>query len=324
MADNGKRTTPKTADRAQSAKPPAPRPSAVSTRSNSSALNDRLTVQPFDNEQALDFLAKYSFVPDNVEPNTETLANGLLMLAHRSNSAIVTEGLRAFATYARNITVTDISSKIRESLDGMLATAHEEQRQRLDDLTERCEQASIEMFGSANRVQNEVSKLSKTVEEVSRLHASLEESVEKAGAAVLSAQDQVAHIEHRPVEPATHAEGPTGPRRESYAAAVNQALPTSHASTLATQTLRAKQVLVDGINLNVADGVTLNERDLLEKAKVAIDLMREHGATAPDGVQIKSARIIPNGGVVYEMESPESASPFSGNTCHHGLANACK
>ncbi|TFY57318.1 hypothetical protein EVJ58_g7092 [Rhodofomes roseus] len=194
MADHGKRTTPKTADRAQSAKPPAPRPSNVSTRSNSSALNDRLTVQPFDNEQALDFLAKYSFVPDNVEPNTETLANGLLMLAHRSNSVIVTEGLRAFATYARNITVTDISSKIRESLDGMLATAHEEQHQRLDNLTERCEQASIEMFGSANRVQNKVSKLSKTVEEVLRLHASLGESVEKASATILSVMDAVERI----------------------------------------------------------------------------------------------------------------------------------
>lgn len=250
-------------------------------------------------ERAKAVLESKQLIPLNQTPNIEALYTGLLHLADGTNSATVKEALCAFSTYAKSISMSALATEIREKTTAAWSL--------LDGQAERLEQVHLNLDGCLNNAATQVRKLES-------IHAAVSREVEAVVARAMerlesSAKDMVTNVTEQ-VKEAT-ARGDSGEGRDvrpaSYAAAVRQTLPASHATTLAREDTRAKQVLVDGAPVSLPDGTRLTEEMLLEKAKVAWDGMGAAALGAPENAEFMSVRRLSNGGVLYEMASAEAA-----------------
>jgi len=71
---------------------------------------------------------------------------------------------------------------------------------------------------------------------------------------------------------------------------------------------QAKQVLIDGIDDETAEGGKLNMQGLIAKAKMTLEIMGRESTQIPDRLEFITAKRLRNGGTLYEMDSKASAS----------------
>jgi hypothetical protein len=91
----------------------------------------------------------------------------------------------------------------------------------------------------------------------------------------------------------------------SVAALTRQNL--THAAALTKGDSKAKQIIVErGTQGEVGAAEGLTEKELLEKAQIALQAMADN--QAPVEVKFISAKIVKNGGVMYELNSERAAS----------------
>lgn len=98
--------------------------------------------------------------------------------------------------------------------------------------------------------------------------------------------------------------------RPSYAATVMHVLPASHATSVARQEAQFRKVLIDIVR---ADGsnvmaAPLSAAEYVQKATVALDLMRADNHPPPEGMRFLTAKCLPHGGLLYEVNTKEGAS----------------
>ena len=86
--------------------------------------------------------------------------------------------------------------------------------------------------------------------------------------------------------------------RPTYAATVTHALPTSHSLNVARQDAQCRKILVDLRKQDDSDDMPLaqlNEQELVKKAALALDIMRESGHTPPTGLRFLTVKRLRHG-----------------------------
>lgn len=237
---------------------------------------------------AMKILTKYTLVLDD-KPSATHLLSGMKHLADTAKSKTDGDCIRALATYVEYV-LARTDSKI-------LATM----------LVERLEPVVniLESGTAAMRVENEETR--RTIEQVTVLMDTFRTETQNA----------VKTIETLASQQATATASPTG----SYAAVtasgltntVHSILPTSHATTLVHEDVKLRQVLLDGvIMVDERTGEWLSEEVLLKKAELVLDLMGDLAKKNAPGegkeVRFRGLRILANEGLLYELNSSESAS----------------
>jgi len=94
-----------------------------------------------------------------------------------------------------------------------------------------------------------------------------------------------------------------------YVADLNNRLPSTHPSLLARMRLRERQVLIDKYPQAGSNHLdVLNEQELVAKANEAISGLKGQPGAEANKVRALGAKRLHNGGVVYELDSPETAT----------------
>ncbi|KAG2128238.1 hypothetical protein DEU56DRAFT_714620, partial [Suillus clintonianus] len=109
---------------------------------------------------------------------------------------------------------------------------------------------------------------------------------------------------------------------QSYANAVRTNISPPLSKLLARNEAQAKQILIDRRSYGEIDTLReLTEAELVTKAKLAIELVEKDGVTIPSGLSFQSARRLPHGGILYELNSVTSAQWFN-SPAHRGKFTA--
>jgi len=94
-----------------------------------------------------------------------------------------------------------------------------------------------------------------------------------------------------------------------YADALSRQLPSTHAGTLARICARNRQILIDKSPDAPANPLSnLDEGKLVEKGNEALSKMATQNKHPPTEIRIVRAKKLQNGGIVYELINPESAT----------------
>lgn len=125
------------------------------------------------------------------------------------------------------------------------------------------------------------------------------ESIEKAVQNVTKASQDMPK--------ATHPEG-----MQTYANAVKTNAPPPLTKLLARGEAQARQILLDRRSYGEIDTLRgLTEAELVAKAKLTLELVEKDGFTIHQGLTFQSARRLPHGGILYELDSVESTTWLS-------------
>ncbi|KAG1731747.1 hypothetical protein EDB19DRAFT_1912340 [Suillus lakei] len=149
-------------------------------------------------------------------------------------------------------------------------------------------------------------------EAVKEVHTNLSESLEGIDKATKSATQAIQNH--------TNAEavciGSEGPR--SYTVAVRASIPGPLTKLLSHNKGQTRQILIDRRSLFMPKDTTtqLTEAQLVTKAKLAIEMMNKDDIPMPDNLTFVSARKLPHGGIIYELNSKESMEWFNTPTNH--------
>ena len=315
MAERSRKPTPAT--RASSTLPSlAGSPTARRLPVEIETCLDRLRAQP---QSATDILRKNSLIPEDATPGMHALVSGLLHLAASSKlGATAVECLCAFAVYADEIQTETLAARVTKSVQPILAIqadlidTRDEQQHRFDELIGTQEKLNREVEGTVGRLATEVHKL---VEGQQRLAQELE-GVRRLQTDLTSAADRfTAATTASTRNPAPDTPPSSMPRtdfaRPTYAATVTHALPTSHSLNVARQDAQCRKILVDLRKQDDSDDMPLaqlNEQELVKKAALALDIMRESGHTPPAGLRFLTVKCLRHGGLLYELNSKEGAT----------------
>lgn len=262
--------------------------------------------------KATNVLRKHELIPPDGILNLETLADGLLYLTAKTtkSSAIVTEALYAFSTYARKLSKTEITRGFQESAQ----TQRDEQTRWMEEVAQQFE---LKVEGNIGRLHAEVSKihelgsdLAKEVHEVRTLKDDLtlamrevRETRAEQTTDVRAESTTVAASGSRETSETPRA-GTNGLPRFSTVVQV----PADHASSMAQQIERTKQVLVDVEQPDDGSSVEMTAHHLVTKANLALDMMRDDkGLTPPAGARFVSVRRLKHGGLLYEVSTAGTA-----------------
>src|SRR5882724_3511167 len=93
-----------------------------------------------------------------------------------------------------------------------------------------------------------------------------------------------------------------------YADALSRQLPMTHTGMLAQNCTHIRQILIDkspDVPTNHLNN--LDEGKLVEKANKAITKMSTPSRHPPTEIRVVGAKKLQNGGIIYELNDPESA-----------------
>lgn len=203
-------------------------------------------------------------------PSIDTLSHSVLLLASYAKGQILLEGAMAIAALMRAHTSNQAAEEVAKLIMKKIGPCID----RVDLMEQKMERAA--------------EKLSATYEEA-------RDEMQRTAEAITEATETLTNA---PIN--TNTEGP-----KSYVAAAQMHLPPTHPETLARNTNRKRQILIDknpGSEFNVQN---LTEKELVVKANLAIDNMNPELQIT--GVQFLGAKKLLNGGVVYEMSCDEMA-----------------
>ncbi|KAG1888690.1 hypothetical protein F4604DRAFT_1521298, partial [Suillus subluteus] len=99
----------------------------------------------------------------------------------------------------------------------------------------------------------------------------------------------------------------------TYAAAAKSAIPGPLTKLLSRTEGQSRQILIDRRSLLMPKDLTsqLTEEQLVSKAKLALEMMNKDDIPTPKELSFISARKLPHGGILYELNSKESANWFN-------------
>jgi hypothetical protein len=105
--------------------------------------------------------------------------------------------------------------------------------------------------------------------------------------------------------------GSEGPR--SYAAAAKSVIPIPLTNLLSCTEGQSRQILIDRRSFLLLKDTAnqLTEEQLVSKAKLAIEMMKNDDIPTPEDLTFISAHKLPHGGILYELNSKESAEWFN-------------
>jgi transcriptional regulator of met regulon len=180
---------------------------------------------------------------------------------------------------------TNLIDKITSLIDGPIAKL-ENKAEAIADLTES-HKAALECA---------------IVEARSQLHNS-SESIERAMANVTMAATQLDDAG------TTKARRPEG--SYTYANAVQANIPAPLTKILARSEAQTRQILIDRRTTQEVNSLReLTEAELVAKATLTLELIAKEGTEIPPKLSFISARRLPHGGILYELDSTESAKWF--------------
>lgn len=276
---------------------------------------DKLRARP---NAATDVLRKYVLIPEDAKPSMQALSTGLLHLATSSKpGAMLVECLCAFSVYAQDIQVDAITDAFAAKLSAIaeiqtsILDDREDQQRQMGEMMETQERLNTTVEGTVGRLTTEVRglvesqrQLTREIEEVRRLQTNLTETTGILQATAAKTEEALQRAP-APSLPAT--EG----TRPSYAATVTHILPTSHTLAVNRQEAQFRKVLIDihrDVDASGVSAVQLTEKELIQKAMLALELMRGAGHPHPEGMRFVTVKRLRHGGLLYELNTKEAAS----------------
>lgn len=314
MADKTRKQPANTRVTSTLSKPPGS-PTSKRLPAEIESCLDKLRARP---NTATDTLRKYVLIPEDATPSMQALSTGLLHLATASKpGAMLTECLCAFSIYAQDIETNTIAEAITTKLTAFagihtgIADDQEEQHRRLGELIEAQEKLNTSVEGTVGRLTAEVHgliegqrQLTREIEGVRRLQTELTTTTGLLQTATTKTEEALRQ-NPPPTLPAS------GDTRPTYAATLTHILPTSHTLVVNRQEAQFRKVLID-IHRDIDDSgisaVQLNEKELVRKAMLALELMRAAGHPHPEDMRFLTVKRLRHGGLLYELNTKEAAS----------------
>ena len=248
-----------------------------------------------DEKTAKEYLERKGLVITGEEYSPASLSMALLHLSQTTAlSKVVVDGLRATALILESLSTKSTADRVAEAITNLIQPATEQLALTMADLRRTTE----DLRGSAVSI-------TRTADEFTDTTASSLQYLTDAAADATAAASEINEAVKNQAPP--NPTPPTPPFSYTYAAA-GAHLPLVHASTLARGDARAQQVLIDrapGTNHNGLEELT--EKELTEKARVALEQMDQGDEPTSTPIQFVGARKLRNGGVIYEMGSPDAA-----------------
>jgi hypothetical protein len=223
------------------------------------------------------------------EANTRTLLekSGYLTKGDKIRTATLTTILKQLASYSGKApkTLTDGIKAIVILLEGKLTDMI------VEETTRKIMQA---ITPTVEKLMQEIDRMNTVTEELQAKVSTLEE----------------ARNDDPPQNPTNGEPNPTAPRRMTYATVTQVHVPPQHAAVMARSQGHERQVLIKGNQGHKANGLReLNERQLIEKANLVVELMGEAVVDKPqEGNIFLGTQKLPRGGVLYLMTTPEAAN----------------
>ncbi|KAJ7736428.1 hypothetical protein B0H16DRAFT_1730770 [Mycena metata] len=216
-----------------------------------------------------------------------------------ANNAVAADALRAVAVALELKRVESVVEEVAENVKTLLGLAAKERATEGEEgeLTDTLRAAAVHLTRTVEEQANDIASLT------TRLDDELN-----------GLSSRAAHAAAAPGPAATVASGPNAAGKQSYAAAASQAHPPARAAALANAAARERQILVErepGME-KWAEGLT--EKDLVEKARMAVVLMCRTGELTPPGdARFVGATLQRSGSLLLHMNSPEAANWIKGN-----------
>jgi uncharacterized protein YoxC len=257
---------------------PAPRTRASSQQTGNKSRPDLLAdphASVRTKEQARTFLDKHGFLAKDSPAKTDQLSYVLLSLAHSSSGKTLEEGVRAVAILLTDEAAKDTSAAVLQYVEKSLGPVFT----KVDEVID----AVRDIADTTRSAADEASMAVDEICSVQRIRGELREEARE--------------------EAATGA---------TYAAALKGNVPLSHPSNLARARARERQILIDRdprADHNTLGG--LSERELVAKANEALTQLGEPNPL--EEVSFVGAKILTNGGVVYELNKPTAAEWVQAN-----------
>jgi hypothetical protein len=169
------------------------------------------------------------------------------------------------------------------------------------------------MGGPVATLDEKVDELEKTIEKhKSALEYTATEVSKQLNSAILNisqASENATAVRHN--TPTSHRDVTEQRGQRSYAAATKEGIPTPLVRVLARSEAQACQILIERRSLNFTNMlINLTEIQLVTKANLAVEAMTKEDTDIPQNIKFLSARCLPQGGVLYELDSTESAAWF--------------
>ena len=262
------------------------------TALSSSDLFKQYTDEIQDATKAHEVLAARFLVPPNMPPAVEHLLAGILSLARaKPGAAVAVQSLVALHHYAKAAYETELAKGVADAVAKKLdvqvgeaiKVATSEARKKMEDMVKGMQEQAMETRRSMGEAVAGAGKLLDEVKDV------------VAGGVAGTTQEGESPVSG-PRTYAQSAMGARGPMMSPHCArAVRRAQ------------LKQRQILVDG--LIEEGGEPLTAAVLVAKAHMALNMMQDSGGvTLPEGLRVLAASVLPNGGVVYEFDSANSAA----------------
>ena len=275
---------------------------------------DKLRARP---NAATEVLRKHVLIPEDATPTVEALTTGLLHLAVSSKpGAMLIECLCAFSLYAQEIHINTLVDSITTKLAPIagiqagLLDHRDDQQQRLNEMLDTQERLNSTVEGTVGRLTAEVrgliegqKLLTKEIEGVRRLQNELTNATGLLQTTTAKAEEALRQT------PAARPGAPDG-IRPTYAATVTHILPTSHSLAVNRQEAQFRKVLIDihrDVDVSGVSAVQLTEQELVQKAMLALELMRDAGHPHPDGMRFLTVKRLRHGGLLYKLNTKEAA-----------------
>ena len=262
----------------------------------------KATISTVHNEKtAKEYLERKCLVITGECYSLTSLSMALLHLSQTTAlSKVVVDGLRTTALIMENMEAQVTVSKVAEALTTLLHPTTERLETTLTDLqstTDNLRSAAVSITNTADEfTENTTSTLQHLADAASSM-VNVTEDME----VVAKAQKQ------NPIPTLTT----TMPASSlSYAAAVATGvqLTPEQITTIARGDARSCQVLVDKAPNADHNGLKeLTEKELVEKARIALEQLEQTDQLPDIVVQFVGAKKLRNGGVIYEMNTAEAA-----------------
>lgn len=230
---------------------------------------------------------------------------------------MLVECLCAFSIYAQEIHADTLADAIAAKLTPIvqiqagLQDHREDQQTRLDEMIDAQEKLNKAVEGTVGRMTTEVhgliegqKQLAKEIEGVRRLQTELTTTTGLLQTTAAKADEALRQSPAASLPPSNGS-------RPTYAATVTHILPTSHSLAVNRQEAQFRKVHIDIDRDASAAGesaVHLTEPELVRKAMLALELMRDAGHPHPEGMRFLTVKRLRHGGLLYELNSKESAS----------------
>jgi hypothetical protein len=203
--------------------------------------------------------------------------------------ALQTDILRAFAILLHEVEQAMDTTTLINRIEGLIAGPISTLEERVESLSEITESHKAALDSAIKEMRGNLSDSTT--------------GIDNAVINALNALKQQTQME-------TQDRRSNGPR--SYAEAAKRDIPAPLTKILSRSEGQSRQILLDKRSLSSTDTLKdLTEAQLVTKATMAIDLLRKDEITIPQDLTFLSARRLPHGGILYELDSTASVQWFN-------------